>query len=70
MTAAQDISGPDRHARIIVLIETLRDAEQQLEALTAGEIDTVADRTGRIILLRTAQECDRHRQPGVAPFRR
>ncbi|MBP9928380.1 MAG: PAS domain-containing protein [Rhodoferax sp.] len=56
MTAAQDISGPDRHARIIVLIETLRDAEQQLEALTAGEIDTVADRTGRIILLRTAQE--------------
>ena len=46
----------NRQARIAALIETLRETEQELEALTSGEIDTVADRTGRIFLLRSAEE--------------
>lgn len=47
---------PSRQARIAALIETLHDTEQQLEMLTAGEVDTVANRDGRIFLLRSAQE--------------
>jgi PAS domain S-box-containing protein len=49
-------SETSRQARIAALIETLHDTEQQLEALTAGEIDTVANRAGRIFLLRSAEE--------------
>jgi PAS domain S-box-containing protein len=52
----------DRQARIAVLIETLHVTEQELEALTAGEVDTVADRTGRVLLLRAAQEQLRHQE--------
>jgi PAS domain S-box-containing protein len=47
---------PNRQARIAALIETLHDTEQQLEALTAGEVDTVANHAGRIFLLRNAEE--------------
>lgn len=47
---------PSRQARIAALIETLHETEQQLEALTAGEIDTVANQAGRIFLLRSAEE--------------
>ncbi|MBA3589457.1 MAG: PAS domain-containing protein, partial [Methylibium sp.] len=46
----------DRQARIAALIETLHDTEQQLEALTAGQVDTVADQAGNTFLLRRAQE--------------
>lgn len=45
---------------ISALIETLHRTEQRLEELTAGEVDTVADRTGRTVLLRRAQEQLRH----------
>jgi diguanylate cyclase (GGDEF)-like protein len=38
------------------LIESLHENEQRLEELTAGEVDTVADREGRTYLLRRAQE--------------
>jgi len=38
------------------LIETLHRTEQRLEKLTAGEVDTVADRDGRTFLLRRAQD--------------
>ena len=38
------------------MIETLLAAGQRLEELTAGEVDTVADRDGRTFLLRGAQE--------------
>jgi PAS domain S-box-containing protein len=42
------------------LIETLLAAEQRLEVLTAGEVDTVSSRDGRTFLLRRAQEQSRH----------
>ncbi|MDP3225931.1 MAG: hypothetical protein Q8M96_22580, partial [Rubrivivax sp.] len=45
---------------IAALIEALHDTEQQLEDLTAGEVDTVANRAGRTFLLRRAQEQLRH----------
>jgi PAS domain S-box-containing protein len=45
---------------ISALIETLLRTEQHLEELTAGEVDTVADRAGRTFLLRRAQEQLRH----------
>jgi diguanylate cyclase (GGDEF)-like protein/PAS domain S-box-containing protein len=40
---------------ISVLIRTLRDTDQRLDELTAGQIDTVADRDGRSFLLQHAQ---------------
>ena len=40
---------------ISVLIRTLRETDQRLDDLTAGQIDTVADRDGRSFLLRHAQ---------------
>ena len=42
------------------MIETLHETGQRLEELTAGEVDTVADRDGRTFLLRRAQEQLRH----------
>ena len=46
----------DTIEEISALIETLHRAGQRLEDLTAGEVDTVADRDGRTFLLRGAQE--------------
>jgi PAS domain S-box-containing protein len=45
---------------ISVLIRTLRDADQRLDDLTAGQIDTVADRDGRSFLLHHAQDAFRY----------
>jgi diguanylate cyclase (GGDEF)-like protein/PAS domain S-box-containing protein len=45
---------------ISALIDTLHQTGQRLEELTAGEVDTVADRDGRTFLLRHAQEQLRH----------
>lgn len=45
---------------IFDLIEVLHETGKRLEALTAGEVDTVADRRGRPLLLRRAQEELRH----------
>ena len=42
------------------LIATLHAAEARLEELTAGEVDAVADASGRTFLLRRAQEQLRH----------
>ena len=39
-----------------VLIKALREADQRLEDLTQGEVDTVADREGRRFVLRRAQD--------------
>ena len=50
----------DANEEISALIETLHETEQRLEELTAGEVDTVADRDGRTFLLRRAQEQLRH----------
>jgi signal transduction histidine kinase len=46
----------DENKEIVALILKLQQTEQRLEELTAGEIDTVADRAGRVFLLRRAQE--------------
>jgi diguanylate cyclase (GGDEF)-like protein/PAS domain S-box-containing protein len=40
---------------ISVLIRTLRETDQRLDELTAGQVDTVADRDGRPFLLHHAQ---------------
>jgi PAS domain S-box-containing protein len=53
---------PGRPARIAALIQTLHDTEQQLEALTAGQLDTVADSNGRVLVLRGAQEQLRYQE--------
>jgi PAS domain-containing protein len=45
---------------VSVLIEALHQAEQRLEHLTAGEVDSVTDRDGKTFLLRHAQERLRH----------
>jgi diguanylate cyclase (GGDEF)-like protein/PAS domain S-box-containing protein len=41
---------------ISVIIRALREADQRLEELTAGEVDTVTDREGRSFLLQRAQD--------------
>jgi PAS domain S-box-containing protein len=46
----------DADDEISALIETLHVSAQRLEELTAGEVDTVADREGRTFLLRHVQE--------------
>lgn len=45
---------------VLALIEVLHQTGKRLEELTAGEVDTVADRHGRPLLLRHAQEELRH----------
>jgi PAS domain S-box-containing protein len=52
----------NRAAHIAALIQTLHDTEQQLEALTAGQVDTVADPAGRVLVLRAAQEQLRYQE--------
>lgn len=42
------------------LIETLHQTEKHLHELTAGEVDTVTNRSGRTIMLRHAQDQLRH----------
>jgi diguanylate cyclase (GGDEF)-like protein/PAS domain S-box-containing protein len=41
---------------VVALIEVLHKTEQRLEELTAGQVDTVADSSGRILLLGRSQE--------------
>jgi diguanylate cyclase (GGDEF)-like protein/PAS domain S-box-containing protein len=55
-----DSEAPDIADEVSALIETLHRTEQRLEELTAGEVDTVADRDGRTFLLRAPQEHWRH----------
>ena len=50
----------DASDEIAALIETLHQTGQRLEELTGGEVDAVADRDGRMFLLRHAQEALRH----------
>jgi PAS domain S-box-containing protein len=56
MKGAETRPPADASDEIAALIETLHDTEQRLEALTAGEVDTVANRCGRTLLLRRAQQ--------------
>jgi signal transduction histidine kinase len=50
----------DASEEISALIAVLHETGERLEELTAGEVDTVADRDGRTFLLRPAQEQLRH----------
>lgn len=43
-------------AEVVSLIATLHATERRLEELTAGEVDSVMDTSGRVSLLRNAQE--------------
>jgi diguanylate cyclase (GGDEF)-like protein/PAS domain S-box-containing protein len=56
MTPAEPLPGTTMAPKLATLIETLHSTEQQLEELTAGQVDTVANQDGQIILLRRAQE--------------
>jgi signal transduction histidine kinase len=46
----------DANQEMTALIETLLQTGRRLEELTAGQVDTVADREGRTLLLRGTQE--------------
>jgi PAS domain S-box-containing protein len=52
----------DANEEISALIEALHNTEHRLEELTEGEVDTVADRDGRMLLLRCAQDHMRHNE--------
>ena len=56
MKSSLSAAEPSREERIAALIETLHDTEQQLEALTEGEVDSVANQAGRFTLLRGARD--------------
>ena len=60
MNAKMQPPSVDVGVEIAGLVEILHQTGQRLEELTAGEVDTVADREGRTFLLRHAQEHLRH----------
>jgi diguanylate cyclase (GGDEF)-like protein/PAS domain S-box-containing protein len=55
VTSTASPPSEDSSEEILVLIRTLRQTDQRLDELTAGQIDTVADRDGRSFLLHHAQ---------------
>jgi diguanylate cyclase (GGDEF)-like protein/PAS domain S-box-containing protein len=55
MTLNNPLSLVEANQEISALIESLLLTEQRLEELTGGEVDTVADKDGRMFLLRRAQ---------------
>lgn len=58
-------SAEDVNEEIPALIETLHQSGQRLEELTAGEVDAVVDRRGRMSLLRRAQDHLRLREADI-----
>lgn len=56
MTSAPGGPAVDATDEIAALIETLHQTEQRLEALTAGQVDSVANRSGHTLLMRRAQQ--------------
>ena len=59
----------DATEELSALVEVLRATEQRIEELTAGEVDSVADREGRMVLLRRARtdiEASQHRRNQAA----
>jgi PAS domain S-box-containing protein len=62
MNPQTSLLSADTNAEVSALIATLHETGQRLEELTAGEVDTVADREGRTFLLRHAQDHLRHRE--------
>ena len=53
---SRELPPGDADEETLALIATLHQTEQRLEELTAGEVDTVANRDGQTVLLRRAQE--------------
>ena len=62
MTPGKSTFPMDVNEEITTLIETLHRTEKRLEELTAGEVDTVADRDSRTVVMRRAQEYMRHNE--------
>jgi diguanylate cyclase (GGDEF)-like protein/PAS domain S-box-containing protein len=62
MNAEKSVFPVDANGEISALIETLHESGKRLEELTAGEVDAVANRAGRTVLLRRAQDQLRHRE--------
>jgi len=60
MNPGKSLFSQDATEEVSALIATLHETEKRLEELTAGEVDTVADRDGRTFVLRRAQEQLRH----------
>ena len=60
MNAEEHQAEADTAEQISALIDTLHATERRLETLTRGEVDSVADRHGRTLLLHGAQEHIRH----------
>ena len=60
MTLWRPPAALEANEEVAALIATLHATGQRLEELTAGEVDTVADREGRTFLLGRAQEQLRH----------
>ena len=56
MKPAPRAAEPSRQARIAALVETLHETEQQLAALTAGEVDPVAHPVGQVFQLQGAHK--------------
>ena len=56
MKTCKSPSTGDNAKEVSALIDTLHQTGQRLEELTAGEVDTVADRDGWTFLLQRAQE--------------
>jgi two-component system cell cycle sensor histidine kinase/response regulator CckA len=59
---SRTIQSPSRDTteEVAALVATLHETEQRLEELTAGEVDTVTDRDGRMFVLGRAREQLRH----------
>ncbi len=62
MKLIEAVSGSGSDKEISALIDVLHQSAQRLEDLTGGEVDSVADREGRTILLRHAQDQLRARE--------
>src|ERR1700682_4399010 len=60
MNPGKSLLPEDADKEVSALIATLHQTGQRLEELTAGEVDAVADRDGRPLLLGRAQEQLRH----------
>lgn len=56
MSIPAALSDSEREQRISALIQTLQDAERELQELTGGQLDAVAGKGGKVYLLREAQE--------------
>ncbi len=56
MSGNKTPSPEDANREVDALIELLHDTEERLEVLTAGEVDTVTNRFGKLFVLRRAQD--------------